>query len=207
MSFDPNLLPTLLKDESLIEDLCRYADAILSEKQVRARWDIADDEIWHAMGSDESFVKRVELERVRRIRDGRTTKELSQTFVAKAPAVLEKILTDERASPRHRINAAETLHDFAGFTPETATDQTQFFITIDLGGGEKITYGGSRRPIPPNDVKTIDAPPQQEQPAMIETVDQQDPPVRRSRGRPRGSRNRPKRPEPPMLEDSESWKT
>jgi hypothetical protein len=93
VSFDPNLLPSLLKDETLVEDLCRFADGILTEKQVRQKWHIADDLVWYALGTEDAFVERVELERTRRIRSGATKRELAQLHVTKAPAVLDKILS------------------------------------------------------------------------------------------------------------------
>src|SRR5215510_12829857 len=134
MSFDPKLLPSLLNNEELILDLCRYSDGILSEQQVRQRWHLADDWIWHNLGNDTAFVERVELERVRRIRSGATKRELSQLHVAKAPAVLDKILSDERASPKHRIDAAKTLDQLAGFAPHVAAEQQdRVIIRIDLG--------------------------------------------------------------------------
>jgi hypothetical protein len=58
-------------------------------------------------------------------------------------------------------------------------------ITINLGGGEVIHYGGAANPTLGNDEKIIDAAP--EQPAALEMV-----PLKRGRGRPKGSRNKPK---------------
>jgi hypothetical protein len=78
MGFDPHLLPSMMKDESLIQDLCRFADGILTEKQVRQRWHLADDDIWFALGREEAFVERIEFVRTQRIRSGATKRELAQ---------------------------------------------------------------------------------------------------------------------------------
>jgi hypothetical protein len=204
MGFDPHLLPSMMTDTALIEDLARFADNILSEKQVRQKYHLADDNIWHSLGTDESFVERVELERVRRIRSGATKRELAQVAVTKAPAVLDKILSDERASPKHRIDAAKTLDDLAGFAPHVAAEQDRIFIKIDLTADDRakglpsdpadvIVVDVPANPKPnPNPDNAIDVTPQPH-PTII---DQQEPipPIKRGRGRPPGSKNKPKQP-------------
>jgi hypothetical protein len=216
MGFDPNLLPTLMQDQTLIEDLCRYSDNILTERQVRQKWHVADDSIWHAMGTDTEFVERVELERMRRIRSGATKRELAQLAVTKAPAVLDKILSDERASPKHRIDAAKTLDDLAGFAPETQAQEDRVHIVINLGADTRaqglpsnpadilvVDVPANPKPNPnPIDVtpnNTIDVTPQSH-PTII---DQQEPipPIKRGRGRPPGSKNKPKQLPPPSQEN------
>src|SRR5215831_12008295 len=100
MSFDSDLASSLRENQELIEDLCRYSEGVLTEKQVRQKWQLANDGVWTSLGTDESFVERVELARTQRIRSGATKRELAQLRVVKAPEVLGKILEDERVSPR-----------------------------------------------------------------------------------------------------------
>ena len=189
----PALASSLRENEELIGDLCRYAEGVLTEKQVRQKWHLVDDAVWESLGTDDSYVERVELERVRRIRSGVAKRELAQLHVVGAPAVLNEILTDPKANARHRIDASKALDDLAGFAPQAAAEQDMVQITINLGGGEVYRYGGSVKLVSGNDGwrdgKVIDAAPKQiaaEQPMEEAEVL----PVKRGRGRPRGSRNK-----------------
>jgi hypothetical protein len=200
MGFDPNLLPTLMTDAGLIEDLCRFADNILTEKQVRRKWHVADDAIWHAMGTDTEFVERVELERTRRIRSGATKRELAQLHIVKGPAVLDNIISDPKANPRHKVDAIKALDQLAGFTPQTShNDMDRFIIKIDLGADLRA----KGLPSDPKDVLIVDVTPNPTKNSNPNTVDTipdntvdtipDDPiPVQRKRGRPKGSKNKPK---------------
>ncbi|HTG58467.1 MAG TPA: hypothetical protein VMG63_03535 [Terriglobia bacterium] len=197
MSFDSDLASSLRENQELVEDLARYADGILTEKQVRQRWHLANDEVWTSLGTDESFVERVELEKTRRIRSGATKRELAQLRVVKAPAVLDQILSDQRASPKHRIDAAKALDDLAGFAPQRpGVEQDRVVIRIDLSADTKnpadvLEFEASARPVDAEG-RFIDAAPR----PMIEASEQFDQeevvPVKRGRGRPLGSKNKPK---------------
>src|SRR5215468_11371478 len=193
MSFVPDVIE-LRKDQGFVEDLARFADGVLTEKQVRAKYHLFDESTWTAL-NDDAFVEAVELERTRRIRSGATKRELAQLRVVAAPDVLSGILMDPRANARHRIEASKALDDLAGFAPQAAAEQDMVQITINLGGGEVYRYGGSVKPVPGNDGwrdgKVIDAAPRQivaEQPMEEAEVI----PVKRGPGRPKGSRNKPK---------------
>src|SRR5215510_7016477 len=193
MGFVPDIVE-LRKDQGFVEDLARFADGVLTEKQVRAKYHLFDESTWTAL-NDDVFVEAVELERMRRIRSGATKRELAQLRVVAAPDVLNGILMDPRANARHRIDASKALDDLAGFAPQAAAEQDMVQITINLGGGEVYRYGGSVKPVPGNDGwrdgKVIDAAPKQivaEQPMEEAEVI----PVKRGPGRPKGSRNKPK---------------
>src|SRR5262245_4608718 len=122
MSFDSDLASSLRENQELIEDLCRYSEGILTEKQVRQRWHLANDEVWTSLSADD-FVERVELEKTRRIRSGATKRELAQLRVVAAPDVLSGILMDPKANARHRIDASKALDDLASFAPQAAAEQ------------------------------------------------------------------------------------
>ena len=186
----------LRKDQGFVEDMSRFAEGVLTEKQVRAKYHLFDESTWTAL-NDDAFVEAVELERTRRIRSGATKRELAQLRVVAAPDVLSGILMDPRANARHRIDASKALDDLAGFAPQAAAEQDMVQITINLGGGEVYRYGGSVKPVSGNDGwrdgKIIDAAPKQIAP--MEEVDNQfdqQEPVKRGPGRPKGSRNKPK---------------
>jgi len=209
MSFDSDLASSLRENQELIEDLCRYSEGILTEKQVRQRWHLANDEVWASLGTDDSFVERVELEKTRRIRSGATKRELAQLRAVAAPDVLSGILMDPKANARHRIDASKALDDLAGFAPQrNAEDQDRVIIKIDLSADTRakglesnpddvLVFEASAQPVDAEG-KFIDGPPRDHRTSMIaasEQIDQEVIPLKRGPGRPKGSRNRPKQPE------------
>src|SRR5262249_31934573 len=132
MSFVPDVVE-LRKDQGFVEDLARFADGVLTEKQVRAKYHLFDESTWTAL-DDDAFVEAVELERTRRIRSGATKRELAQLRVAAAPDVLSGILMDPKANAKHRIDASKALDDLAGFVPQRpAADVDRVVIHIDMG--------------------------------------------------------------------------
>src|SRR5262249_37435615 len=52
---------------------------------------------------NEPFVEAIEAEKLRRVRNGSAKRELAQKHVARAADILNSIMCDERASPRHRV--------------------------------------------------------------------------------------------------------
>src|SRR5262245_26007053 len=131
----------LVDDEAFVLAMARYADGVWSEAQVKRRFRF-DDATWQKLGADDRLVEKIENLKELRIRRGNTKRERAQQRVVQAPEVLEKIMMSADASPRHRIDAAKALDDFAN-GPEAATPAaaaSQFLIRIDLGGGEILQY-------------------------------------------------------------------
>jgi hypothetical protein len=116
----------------LVIDLCRFSENVLTEGQVKKKWRFSND-VWDKLGEDDGLVELVEAEKVRRIRDGSSKREKAQLLVTKAPDVLAGILEDPNASPRHRIDSAKALDDFAANGPAAAPAGDRFQITINLG--------------------------------------------------------------------------
>jgi hypothetical protein len=193
----------IMENEELVTDLCRYQEGVLTEQQVRRKWPLATEEAWVAL-DDDAFVKRVELERVRRIRSGAAKRELAQLHIVKAPDVLNGILMDPRASAKHRIDSAKALDDLAGFIPQRpGIEQDRVVIRIDLSGDTKDPRDvlefdcGVRRNPTPSDAKIVDVAAR----PMIEADNfnqEEVVPQKRGRGRPRGSKNKPKLVEPEL---------
>jgi len=196
MSFDSDLASSLRENQELIEDLCRYSEGILTERQVRQRWHLANDEVWTSLGADD-FVERVELERVRRIRSGAAKREKAQLHVVAAADVLNGIMSDPKQSAKHRIDSAKVLNDFADNGPQRfGSEQDRVIIRIDLGADTRSKGLESN----PADVLVIDAAvPNSNNDKIIDSWDaprqfelNQEEPVRRGPGRPPGSKNKPK---------------
>ena len=145
----------LAEDMAFVSDMCRYAENILTEKQVKKKWRF-DAATWDRLGDDDNLVEKIEAESVRRIRDGSSKRERAQLLVVKAPDVVSKIMLDDSANPRHRIDAAASLDKLAANPAENSAAAAGFFqITINLGadsdGKPVIEHYEKSLVIDPND--------------------------------------------------------
>ena len=191
----PNL-PALRDNHEFIQTMARFADGTLEEKYVRRKYHLLNEAAWTALGKDDALVEKIEEEKILRIRSGATKRELAQRSVVKAPAILESLLLDPKQSAKHRIDSAKTLDQLAGNTPDAAVEQDRIIIRIDLSGDSKLkdpndilVIETTKRPDPnPNDAKIVD-----HSTPMIEadSFNQQEA-VPPRRGRPPGSKNKPK---------------
>ena len=137
-----------------VADCCRYAENILTEKQVKKKWKF-DDATWEKLGSDGKLIEAVELEKTRRVRTGQQKRERAQLLITKAPDILDSIANDVSASPRHRVDAIKVLDDFSATGPEnTAPAADRFVIQINLGS-DVLKFDKSIE-INPNDIDPND---------------------------------------------------
>jgi hypothetical protein len=123
----------LTNDTQLIADLCRFSEGLLDEKYIRRKWKL-DNAVWEQMGSDDRFVEKIDDERIRRVRDGSSKREAAQKHVTRAPDVMAGIMNDASALPKHRIDSAKVLDQFAGGGPQGAGAGEHFIIQINLNG-------------------------------------------------------------------------
>ena len=156
---------SLTENHEFITDCARYAEGLLSEKEVKKKHHF-DDDTWARLGDDDALIEAIEAEKVRRIRNGSSARERAQQVFATAPSVLGDILHDDSASPRHRIESARELRQIAANGPEAAPAADRFVITINLGA-EVLHFDKSiaidANDVDPNDTDT--AP--QELPAIV----------------------------------------
>ena len=147
---------SLIENHEFIADCARYAEGLLSEKEVKKKHHF-DDETWERLGEDEMLIAVIEAEKLRRIRNGSTKRERAQQLVAQAPGVLGDIMLDASASPKHRIDASKTLDAFAANGPEATAAADRFIITINLGSDVE-RYNKSiainANDVDPNDIDT-----------------------------------------------------
>jgi len=126
---------------------------------VKKKYRLEESE-WDALGENDELVRAVDAEKVRRIRTGISAREKAQLKFIVAPDVLGNILTDNSASPRHRIEASRELRAVASVGPEDAPTADRFQITINLGS-DVIHIDKPIKPGPdPHDGEIIDATPQ-----------------------------------------------
>jgi len=137
----------------LIGDCVRFAEGLLTEAAVRKKYRF-DDDAWEALGSNDELVEKIEAEKLRRIRDGSAKREKSQLLITKAPSILNDIMSDASASPRHRVDAIRTLDGFAANGPAGTPAADRFQITINLGA-DTLKFDRSIE-VNPNDVDPND---------------------------------------------------
>jgi hypothetical protein len=154
-----DIRPAQLADNAdFVADLARFADGVLTEKFIRTKYRLAES-AWEALGSDDALVEKIEAEKLRRIRDGSTKREKAQALITKAPGILDGIMSDPSASPRHRVDAIRTLDTFAANGPAGVPASDRFQITINLGADTVLKYDKSILP-DPNDIDPNDTTPQ-----------------------------------------------
>jgi hypothetical protein len=126
----------LTSDEGrkFVVDCVRAAEKLISDSELQEIYEISPEN-WAKLEQNRSLIKAIRDERKRRIRNGQTAKEAAAGFFVKAPTVLDSIMSDERASPRHRIEAAREIRQVAiGSGDESTAEATErFTITINLG--------------------------------------------------------------------------
>jgi hypothetical protein len=137
----------LVDNSEFVTDLARFAENIVTEQGVRKKWRLADAD-WEELGKNDRLVEAIELEKTRRIRNGAHAREKAQLVFVKTPDMLEKILDDKNANPRHVVEASRELRAIAATGPEAAAAEDRFTIVINLGADEKLVIDQPRRPTP-----------------------------------------------------------
>src|SRR5262245_3283885 len=133
---------SLLDNFELIQDLARYAEGLFTRDQVKKKWrKLVSNEMWDTLEHDDALVDAIEAEKVRRVRDGSFKRERAQQHITKGPDVLDSIMMDTRASPKHRIDASKVLDQFAGNTADAAEQPDRIIIRIDMGADVRAKGG------------------------------------------------------------------
>jgi len=153
--FITNDPPSLIDNHEFVTDLARYAEGLFSEQDVKKRHHL-DEDTWTKLGEDEALIEAIEAERIRRVRSGAAKRERAQQHIVKGPDILEKIMSDESANARHRIDSVKALDALADNGPGMAPAADRYVIRIDLSADAKLK---STKP-DPNDVIIVDATPQ-----------------------------------------------
>jgi hypothetical protein len=117
-----------------VTDATRAAEGLIDDKTVQEIYKISPAD-WKNIAENKALADAIRDEGRRRVRSGQRAKEAAQGIFVKAPTVLDSIMSDERASPRHRIEAAREIRQVAiGSGNESTAEATErFTITINLG--------------------------------------------------------------------------
>jgi hypothetical protein len=120
-------------------DAVRAAEGLIDDAQLMETYELTAEDL-RTLTANKTFARAVQAERNRRVRTGLAARESAAQIFVRAPKVMGKILDDEGASPRHRIEASRELRATAigSGDAERPTDSERFIIRIDL------TAGGAR---------------------------------------------------------------
>jgi hypothetical protein len=122
----------LADDPDFVLMMARYSDGLVSESQVRKRYNF-DDATWNQLGSDDKLVSKIEAESQRRTRLGETAREKAQKiFNTRVPEVLSSVIDDPNQSARHRIDACKEVRAISAGPENTPAANSRFIITINL---------------------------------------------------------------------------
>jgi hypothetical protein len=131
------------RGRELVTDLARFSEELISEAAVRKKYRFSEND-WEKLGGDDALFEAVEAEKTRRVRDGSAKREKAQQLVVQAPGVLGGIMNDPNANPRHRIDSAKALDDFAANGPgATVPAEARFIIQINMGADHVENYSKS----------------------------------------------------------------
>jgi len=141
---------------AFITDLSRNKERLFSDQQVCEKYDITPDD-WTAITQSKAIRLTVNTEYERRMLNGTAAQEAAAKIFTEAPEVLGSILRDNKASPRHRIEASKELRATARSSDEKPGAETdRVIITINLGADEKPLVVDSG-PLPKRTKEAIDA--------------------------------------------------
>ena len=122
-----------LKDNhEFLSDCCRLVENLTTESAVRKKWRF-DAATWELLGSNDELVRAIEETKIQRVRSGAAKRERAQQHITKAPDILEKIMSDDSANARHRVDSIKALDALADPSPQHAAAEQKFIIRIDLG--------------------------------------------------------------------------
>jgi hypothetical protein len=118
-------------------DCTRAAESLLSDQELRDKYELSDCD-WQTITSNTALIRAIQAERRRRVNTGLCAREAAAQHFVKAPKILDQIMTDEQANPRHKIEAIRELRATAAGAagPDGTIDTSEkFIIRIDLSAG------------------------------------------------------------------------
>src|SRR5262245_2395420 len=143
---------------AFISDCARNRERIFSDDRLREKYEINSDADWTKIINNKSLRLAINSESERRMLNGTAAQEsAAKIFTEEGPQTLGSILRDQRASPRHRISAAQELRHTARSGDEKTGDTAdRVVISINLGADEKLVFdcGPPKQKKEPSDGET-----------------------------------------------------
>jgi hypothetical protein len=152
----PDLVAQLLKNTEFISDLARFHEQLppFTESFIRKKYGNLNEIAWTQLGESDELVHAIELETIRRTRNGASKREKAQQHIVAAPDILNDIMR-KGASDKHKIDAIKTLDALSGTSADDPPTGDTYTITINLGADHILRFGGSRAPNPNDDTSKI----------------------------------------------------
>jgi hypothetical protein len=143
---------------AFVSDASRNKERLLSDQRLIEKYGLSMD-TWKEIATIPAFKLAVAAEFERRTYNGDAARESAAKIFSEAPTVLDEILNDKQASPKHRIDAARELRATANVGAEKAGDDAdRFVITINLGG-DKLVIDKPVAPLTPEEAReSLNAP-------------------------------------------------
>jgi hypothetical protein len=141
---------------AFIVDCVRCAESLLTDKELAAIYEISPAD-WSNIANDAALGRAIRAERDRRVLNGTAAREAASRHFVKAPTILDRIMSDEGANARHRVDAIREMRAIAA--PEKQNNQPdngRFIIQINIGEESHI-YNKSIA-IDPNDTPPDEQP-------------------------------------------------
>jgi len=116
-------------------DCTRAAEELIDDKVLQEVYEISPEELAKT-ANNVTLGRAIREEGRRRVRNGLAAREAAQQSFVKSPKILDTIMSDGRASPRHRIEAAREIRAVAigGAGDESpASSAERFIITFNMG--------------------------------------------------------------------------
>ena len=138
---------------AFVADCARNRERLFSDAQLQEKYEI-DPNDWDSIVKNKPLRLAISRECERRMLNNDASREAAAKEFTKAPAILGGILEDQKANPRHRIEAAKELRATAHSGDEKIGDAAEHvIITINLGADEKLVYdcGPPKHPKEPLD--------------------------------------------------------
>jgi hypothetical protein len=116
-------------------DCTRAAEGLVTDKELVEKYEISPAD-WGNIAKDTAVIRAIQAERNRRVHNGTAARESAARHFVKAPTILDKIMSDEQANARHRIEAIRELRQTAiPESPNSPAQSERFVIRIDLTAG------------------------------------------------------------------------
>src|SRR5262249_29440295 len=124
--------------QAFVADCCRNRERIFSDARLQEKYSI-DPSDWNDIVNNKALRLAISAECDRRMLNGDSAKESAAKIFTEAPEVLGSILRDNKASPRHRIEASKELRATAHSDDEKpGAEKDRVIVTINLGGDERL---------------------------------------------------------------------
>jgi hypothetical protein len=127
---------------AFISDCSRNRERLVSDQQICEKYGLEPD-AFIEIGQNKAVRLAVNAEHERRALNGDAARESAAKLFCQAPEVLGKILNNEQASPRHRIEAARELRTTANTGGERTGDTAERVVVhINLGNDKLVIDSG-----------------------------------------------------------------